>query len=203
LLIDEAWRAFGAKDARYKDDRAFAEDQRVTNAQLAIAKGELGVKGVNAATDAQNANTSAKNAQIRAAELELKQAREARGKTKDRASIRQADARIKIAQEKLALERRKQKGGGSNAQKAETDLALDILRDRETIIGKPQGGSGLGKNKVVGGMSYTEAYDYVYGQAVALMGSYRSKAYINSWVKARLRALGLGGGAKAAKPRGG
>jgi hypothetical protein len=52
-------------------------------------------------------------------------------------------------------------------------------------------------------MSYTEAYDYIYGQAVALMGSYRSKAYINNWVKARLRALGLGGGAAAAKPRGG
>jgi hypothetical protein len=39
----------------------------------------------------------------------------------------------------------------------------------------------------------------VYGQAFALMERSRGNKYINDWTKKRLRALGLGGGAKAAK----
>jgi hypothetical protein len=196
LLLDETYRQsqlaeekrqFGVTDAFEKQKYA---DQKKAAAQA--AKQQYGIDLYGEQTDRINAGT-------RAAQVELNAAREARQAAKDKASIRQADARIKIAKEKLALQKRKDSGKGSSAQKAETDLALDILKDRDTILGKPTKDA-WGDSKS-SGMSYTEAYDYVYGLAVAQMGSYRSNAYIANWVKARLRALGLGGGAKAAKPR--
>jgi hypothetical protein len=118
----------------------------------------------------------------------LNRAREDRQGLKDKASIRQADERIRIAKEKLRLQKVKDSGKGSAAQKVETDLALDILRDRDEILGKP------GKYPTsprIGAMSYTEAYEYVYGLAEAGMPN-RQPPYINKWVKARLKALGLG-----------
>jgi hypothetical protein len=196
LLLDETYRQsqlaeekrqFGVTDSFEKQKYA---DQKKAAAQA--AKQQYGIDLYGEQTDRINAGT-------RAAQVELNAAREARQAAKDKASIRQADARIKIAKEKLALQKRKDSGKGSSAQKAETDLALDILKDRDTILGKPTKDA-WGDSKS-SGMSYTEAYDYVYGLAVAQMGSYRSNAYIANWVKARLRALGLGGGAKAAKPR--
>jgi hypothetical protein len=113
-----------------------------------------------------------------------------------------------LAQEKLALQRKQASGKGSSAQKAETKLALDILtKHRDTILaGKSSGGkqSGVdaawgaaatgakpGAKAATGGTSYAAAYNYVLGLAEAQMGSYRGKAYIDKWVKARLRALGL------------
>jgi hypothetical protein len=127
----------------------------------------------------------------------LNAAREARQAAKDKASIRQADARIKIAREKLRLQRQADSGKGSAAQKAETKLALDILRDPDAIIGKP------GKYPTdprVGAKSYAEAYDYVYALADAAMPN-RKPPYINAWVKKQLRALGIG--KVDPKPRGG
>jgi hypothetical protein len=199
LLLDETYRQSQLAEEKRQFGVTSAETKRVNDAQLRQADAALGIDSYKAGTSRINAGTSAKNAATRAAQAELNKAREARQGLKDKASIRQADARIKIAQDKLALEKRKASGKGSSAQKAETDLALDILKDRDTILGKPTKDA-WGDSKS-SGMSYTEAYDYVYGLAVAQMGSYRSNAYIANWVKARLRALGLGGGAKAAKPR--
>jgi ubiquitin len=190
LLLDETYRQAQLAEEKRQFNTDFREKKRVTNAQLGMAAQELGVDSYEAGTDRINAGTSAKNAAIRAAQVELNRAKEARQAAKDKASIRQADARIKIAREKLALQKRKDSGKGSSAQKAETDLALDILKDRDVILGKTTKDAWGGTSS--DGMSYTEAYDYVYGLAVAQMGSYRNKAYINAWVKARLKALGLG-----------
>jgi hypothetical protein len=190
LLLDETYRQAQLAEEKRQFNTDFGEKKRVNDVQLGMAAQELGIDSYKAGTSRKNAQTSAQNAAIRAAQVELNRAKEARQAAKDKASIRQADARIKIAREKLALQKRKDSGKGSSAQKAETDLALDILKDRDTILGKvteDEWGA-----KVSDGMSYTEAYDYVYGLAVAQMGSYRNKAYINSWVKARLKALGLG-----------
>jgi hypothetical protein len=194
LLLDETYRQaqlaeekrqFGAELGFEKQKYA---DQKKAAAQA--AKQEYGLDLYGEQTDRIEATTGAQNAAIRAAQVELNRAKEARQAAKDKASIRQADARIKIAREKLALQKRKDSGKGSSAQKAETDLALDILKDRDVILGKTKKDAWGGTKS--DGMSYTEAYDYVYGLAVAQMGSYRNKAYINSWVKARLKALGLG-----------
>jgi hypothetical protein len=188
LLIDESWKAFGAQSDLYKSNRDFAEEQRITNEQLDMARGKLGIDRTKAATSARNAATSAKNADIRAKELALKRATEQRQLAKSKAEIRQADANIKLRREELRLAQQKAKGGGSNAQKAERDLAISILKDSEAILGKP---GEYADQPRVGAKSYAEARAYVQGLAEALMGSYRTKAYIDKWVKDRLRALGL------------
>jgi hypothetical protein len=188
LLLDETYRQAQLSEEKRQFNTQFSEEKRLNAEKMQMAAQELGIDSYQAGTDRINAGTSAKNAALRAAELDLKRAREARSKVKDKASIRQADARIRVSQEKLALERRKASGKGSGAQKAETSLALDILKDRDAILGKP------GKYPTdprVGAMSYTEAYDYVYGLAEAAMPT-RQPPYINKWVKARLKALGLG-----------
>jgi hypothetical protein len=193
LLLDETWKLYNENRNlfEYKETKAFEREKYERG--LAAAREKLGLDVYDKQTDRIEAGTSAKNAQIRASELELKRLRETRAKAKDRATIRQTDAKIRIEQEKLRLSKQKSRGKGSDAQKQETSLALDIIKDRATIIGKPQGGSGLGKNKVVGGMSYQQAYDYVRGQAEALMGSYRSSAYIDNWARQRLKTLGYTG----------
>jgi hypothetical protein len=188
LLLDEVYRNATLAETKRTNRVGEAETKRVNDAQLEQADAALGIDSYKAGTGRINANTSAKNASTRAAQLELNSAREARQGLRDKASIRQADARIKVAQEKLALEKRKASGKGSGAQKAETDLALDILTDRDTIIGKP---GKYSNSPRVGAMSYTEAYDYVYGLAEAAMPT-RKPPYLNQWVRARLKALGLG-----------
>jgi hypothetical protein len=183
LLLDETYRQ--SQLAEQKREFGF-EKQKYADAKKAAAqaaKQEYGLDLYGEQTDRINAGT-------RAAQVELNAAREARQAAKDKASIRQADARIKVAQEKLALEKRKASGKGSGAQKAETDLALDILTDRDAILGKVN--SDFPEEGRVGGMTYSQAYAYVKGLADAQMGSYRGKAYIDKWVKARLKALGLG-----------
>jgi hypothetical protein len=197
LLLDETYRQAQLAEEKRQFGAEMGEKKRVNDAQLEQADAALGIDSYKAGTSRINARTSARNAATRAAQVELNQAREDRQRAKDKASIRQADARIKLAKEKLAWEKKKATGKGSAAQKAEADLALDILKDRDVILGKvdpefPEEGR-------KGGMSYTEAYDYVYGLAEAAMPG-RNKGYINQWVKARLRAFGYGG-AKAAKPR--
>jgi hypothetical protein len=188
LLLDETYRQAQLSEDKRQFGVTSAETKRVNSAQLGMAAQELGIDSYEAGTDRINAGTSAKNAALRAAELDLKRAREARSKVKDKASIRQADARIRIAQDKLTLQKRQASGKGSAAQKAETKLALEIQRDRETIFGKPDD---TGYVDPTAAMSYTEAYDYVYGLAEAVMPG-RQTAYINAWVKKRLKAMGLG-----------
>jgi hypothetical protein len=190
LLLDETYRQSQLAEQKREFGIEFGEKKRVNDAQLEQSAAALGVDYERAKTGRINAQTSAKNAATRAAQLELNAAREARQGLRDKASIRQADARIKVAQEKLALEKRKASGKGSGAQKAETDLALDILTDRDAILGKVN--SDFPEEGRVGGMTYSQAYAYVKGLADAQMGSYRGKAYIDKWVKARLKALGLG-----------
>jgi IS5 family transposase len=188
LLLDETYRQSQLAEEKRQFNTSSAETKRVNDAQLGMAAQELGIDSYKAQTSRVNAATSAKNAAARAAQVELNRAREARQGLKDKASIRQADERIRIAKEKLRLQKVKDSGKGSAAQKVETDLALDILRDRDEILGKP------GKYPTsprIGAMSYTEAYEYVYGLAEAGMPN-RQPPYINKWVKARLKALGLG-----------
>lgn len=189
LLLDETYRQSQMAETKRQFNTEFGEKKRVNDVQLGMAAQELGIDSFEAATDRIEAGTKAKNAEIRSAELELKRAREQRQASKDKASIRQADARIRLAQEKLRLEKQKAKGGGSDAQKAERDLAIDILRERDTIIGKPD--PEFPEEGPKGGMGYNEAYRYIRGLADAQMGSYRSGAYIDKWVKARLKAFGL------------
>jgi hypothetical protein len=185
LLLDETYRQAQLSEDKRQFGVTSAETKRVNSAQLGMAAQELGIDSYEAGTDRINAGTSAKNASLRAAELELKRAREARSKVKDKASIRQADARIRVSQEKLALERRKASGKGSGAQKAETDLALDVLQD-ERIIGKVN--PDFPEEGVQGRKTREEARVYITGLAEAAM-PYRSKSYIAKWVAARLKAL--------------
>jgi hypothetical protein len=115
----------------------------------------------------------------------LDKAKEQRQRAKGKAEIRQADANIRLRREELALATKKAKGGGSDAQKGENDLALDVLRDEE-ILGKvnpdfPEEGRQGKKTR-------EEARVYITGLAEAAM-PYRNKSYIAKWVAARLKAL--------------
>jgi len=78
--------------------------------------------------------------------------------------------------------------GLSEAMKAERDLAVSILTDhRESILGKPSAAGFAGER-----MDYAEAYDFVYNLAEATLAPYgRRPAYLGTWTKNRLKALGL------------
>jgi hypothetical protein len=188
LLLDETYRQAQLSEEKRQFNTQFSEEKRLNAEKMQMAAQELGIDSYQAGTSRINANTSAIQAATSRERLALDKAKEQRQKAKGKAEIRQADANIRLRREELALATKKAKGGGSDAQKAENDLALSILKDRDTIIGKP------GKYPAsprVGGMSYTEAYDYVYGLAEAAMPG-RKPPYLNQWVKARLKAFGLG-----------
>lgn len=204
LLMDESWRLWQENRKNFEQDREyeqserkikreqgesareFAERKRITNEQLAMARQKLGLDTTDKLADNR---TAAKNAEIRAADLELKKAKQAYTRSKDKVSQRQAQERINIAKGNLdvaKLNAKKNSGTSSNAQKDEADLAIMVLtEERDTILGK-SAGAGLRR---VGGMLYPEAYTYVRGLADAQMGSYRNPAYIDAWVKRQLKAL--------------
>jgi hypothetical protein len=187
LLLDETYRQSQLAEQKREFGIEFGEKKRVNDAQLAMAADELGIDSYQAGTSRINANTSAIQAATSQERLALDKAKEQRQRAKGKAEIRQADANIRLRREELALATKKAKGGGSDAQKAETDLALDILKDPDRILGKP------GKTPAyprVGAMKYDEAYDYVYALAEASMPG-RQHAYIAKWTRQKLAALGL------------
>jgi hypothetical protein len=189
LLLDETYRQsqlaeekrqFGVTDAFEKQKYA---DQKKAAAQA--AKQQYGIDLYGEQTDRINAQTSAINAATRQEQLALNRAKEQRQQASGAAAIRQADANIRLRKAELELAKKKAKGGGSNAQKGENDLALDVLRDEE-ILGKvnpdfPEEGRQGKKTR-------EEARVYITGLAEAAM-PYRNKSYIAKWVAARLKAL--------------
>lgn len=208
LLMDETWRLYQQNRGTFESDRKYGQEEREIkrakgeslrefkerrrqyNEQMQLAKGELGIDTYKAGTDRIEAGTGARNADLRSAEIALKAAREARQGLKDKASIRQADARIRISKENLKLQQQKARqekkpGGSSDVRKAETQLGIDILQDRETILGKP----GKYEGERVGAMTFEEAERYIRGLAESQMGAYRKPPYINNWVRQKLRVL--------------
>jgi hypothetical protein len=187
LLLDEVYRNATLAETKRTNRVGEAETKRVNDAQLEQADAALGIDSYQAGTSRINANTSAIQAATSQERLALDKAKEQRQRARGKAEIRQADANIRLRREELALATKKAKGGGSDAQKAETDLALDILKDPDRILGKP------GKTPAyprVGAMKYDEAYDYVYALAEASMPG-RQHAYIAKWTRQKLAALGL------------
>jgi hypothetical protein len=189
LLLDETYRQsqlaeekrqFGVTDAFEKQKYA---DQKKAAAQA--AKQQYGIDLYGEQTDRINAQTSAINAATRQEQLALNRAKEQRQQASGAAAIRQADANIRLRKAELELAKKKAKGGGSNAQKGENDLALDVLRD-EAILGRVEPGFEDEGRK--GGKTREEARVYITGLAEAAM-PYRSKSYIAKWVAARLKAL--------------
>lgn len=149
LLLDETWRAYGADRAAYEYGTNRADELKLKKEQMDLARGELGVKGVNAGTSAVNAATSAKNADIRAAELKLKRAKQSYAKAKDKVSQQQAQQRIDIAKGNLEVARlraetaakpksKKPKPGLSAAKKQElAQIAFETAADDFAANTKP------------------------------------------------------------------
>jgi hypothetical protein len=186
LLLDETWKLYNAHRTEFESDRNFKFEQTKYKEAKAAANREAGRDIYANTTDRISANTRANQAATSKERLALDRAKEQRQGAKSKAEVRQADANIRLRTAELKLSQQKAKGGGSDAQKAERDLAIDILKDSEAIIGKPKK-YGKGRD---GGMTYGEAYNYIYALAEQTMTG-RNAAYINSWVRARLKTLGL------------
>jgi hypothetical protein len=145
LLLDETWKLYNANRDIFKDDRDFKEGQRITDEQLGMAREKLGISQKSANTSAKNAQsaavraaTGAKNAEIRGYELKLKQARQDYTKAKDKVAQRQAQERIKVQQDNVAIARLraqnaakpKPKKGFTAAKKQEmAEIAMATAKD--------------------------------------------------------------------------
>lgn len=218
LLIDESHRYFAENRAVFESEQGRADAQAVTREQLKIAARASGLRGYMDRKDAvsemrsMSAQTGtiwtvkraddrtwvavdtgkkkAGAAKAPSAALRNSALREASDMTKGTGNV------WRVRNENgqwVAYDSGKKKAasssasaGLSEAMKTERDLAVSVLTEhRDEIMGKPSASGIRSKGK-----TYQEAYDYIYGIAEAALSPYsRGSAYIDKWVKLRLKAL--------------